>query len=300
MGGLLLLPIAIKELRNRMELHYGSKDIVITKSEWARIAFIGILNTTLSMTAYQLSLKFLPASVAAVLLASNPVVTVFLANWILKEQINIYNIITVLLTIVGVVFIIAPWNTTLSVVGLILMGIVIVTFSLYSVLGKKISGKLGGLAVNSLSAMMGGLFSFLLILLTNIPAVGDFLANNGLEFFDRVPIFEGYTAQIMPIVLWIWFFNTGFGFLAYFKGMEYTSAIEGSFVFLIKIFLGPLFSMFFLGETISGNMWIGMAFVFVGAVVGLIPGIRKLKAERARVQRLEEKAQVEQDAENLA
>lgn len=284
MGGLLLLPIALKELKGKMVQHYGSPKIKITAKEWGWIAVIGILNTTISMTAYQLALQHLPASAAAVLLASNPVMTVFLANAILKEEINIYNIITVILTIIGVVFIIAPWNTTLPTIGLILMGVVILTFSLYSVLGKKVTGKFGGLAVNSLSAMAGGLFSFFIMALTHIPAVADTATANGLGFFANIPFLQGYAPEIMFIVLWIWFFNTGFGFLSYFKGMEYTSAIEGSFVFLIKIFLGPIFSMILLKEVITGNMWIGMAFVFVGAIIGLIPGLRKLKAQRQQLE----------------
>lgn len=283
-GGLILLPIALKELKNRMLENTGSEKIAIPASDWVRIVFVGVLNTTVSMTTYQLALSHIPASVAAVLLASNPIVTVFLANWILKEPIKKNNIITVIFTIIGVAFIIAPWNVVLPTIGLVLMVVTITTFSLYSVLGKKVTNKYGGLAVNSLSGMAGGIVSFLIMSLTNIPAVSDFFTSQGLGFFASIPFFQGYTANIMLRVIWIWFFNTGIGFLCYFKGMEYTSAIEGSFVFLIKIFLGPIFSMITLKEVITNNMWLGMLCVFIGSIFGVYPGIRALIEERKQVE----------------
>lgn len=282
-GGVFLLPFALnylKKLDAKMKESGNPNGLSIEKRDVRDFIITGFLNVTFSMTLYQAALALIPASAAAVLLCTNPVFTTFIAYFLLKEPISKNKIASIILSLIGIFIIINPTNLKLNPMGVILMGFVIVSFSLYSVLGKKTTIKFGGLVANSFSSIAGGITSFVFIALTNIPVIAQFFAAHGLQKFSAINLFGGYTLAILPIVLWIWFFNTGIGFLSYFKGMELTSATEASIAFFIKIFLGPTISMIFLGERITGQMSLGFVFVLLGSLAGLLPGLIEARKSR--------------------
>lgn len=273
-GGLFLLPFSIKYLKKYNVTESGKIDF---NRRDVLDAFILGLTITLSMTLYQAALALVPASSAAVLLCTNPVFTIFLAYFMLKEAIKKNKIASILFSIIGIVIIINPFDTKLSVSGLLMMIPVILLLALYSVLGKRFTNKFGGLVTNSFSLIAGGLIGFLFILITDIPAIAQFTAAHGMEKFSSINLFGGYSWHVLPVFIWICFFNTGIGYLCYFKGIELTSAAEASITYFIKIFLGPIISMIFLKETVGAMTAVGFAFVLLGSFAGLLPGLMETR-----------------------
>ncbi|WP_342433435.1 DMT family transporter [Neobacillus sp. FSL H8-0543] len=289
-GGLVLLPFALSYLKKKGIGFSEQSKVRITKSDVIELILCGLLNVTISMTLYQWALSLIPASAAAVLLCTNPVTTTFIAYLLIKEPITKNKIIMIVLSIIGVLIIIDPLNQSLDSMGLILMMLTVITFSLYSVIGKKSTIKLGGIAANSFTSIIGGVTTFIVIFMTNIPAVGNFMLSVNMEKFAFIDLFQGYSWSIMPIVLWIWVVNTGIGFLCYFKGMELTSATEASIVFLLKITIGPIISMIFLKEVISLNLALGMVLTTIGTLVVLLPGLKDIFRQRKDVSELNKNA----------
>ncbi|UUX35081.1 DMT family transporter [Fundicoccus culcitae] len=279
-GGLVLLPFAIKHLKKNDIGTKSTNKIQLTSRDIFDIVLCGILNVTISMTFYQMALALIPASVAAVLLCTNPVTTALFSRWLFKEPLTKNKLWMIVLSLIGVFIIVNPFGQPLNMTGLFYMLITVITFSLYSVIGKRTTQKLGGLAANSFTSIIGGLVTFVFIFATNIPAIGDFFAANGFPVLSYINLFGGYTLESMPWVIWIWVVQTGIGFLCYFKGMELTSATEASVCFLLKITLGPIISSIFIGETITLNLAIGMVITSIGSIVVLYPGLKQIFAER--------------------
>ena len=97
-------------------------------------AFLGFVGMAISMSLYQLSILYANASVVAVLFSSNPLFVLVLAYLILKEPIHIRNIVALILDIIGIIFIIDPWNMHVEVLGVVLTLSATLLFALYTVL----------------------------------------------------------------------------------------------------------------------------------------------------------------------
>lgn len=279
-GGLVLLPFALGYLKKNGIGTKVTDKVQLTKRDIIDLVLSGVLNVTVSMTLYQMALALLPASVAAVILCTNPVTTALFSRMLFNEPLTKNKIIMIFLSLVGVLIIINPFGQPLNMTGVIFMILTVITFSLYSVIGKKATIKLGGLAANSFTSIIGGVVTFIFIFASNIPTLANFFIDLNFPNLANINLFGGYTWEAMPWVVWIWVVQTGIGFLCYFKGMELTSATEASVCFLLKITLGPIISMIFLGEVITMNLALGMVITSIGSIVVLYPGLKQIFEER--------------------
>lgn len=264
-GGLALLPFALNALRK--------KNISVSLNDFYFFAFLGLLGTVISMGLYQLAVQYTEASVVAVLFSSNPVFVTILAFILLKEVIHKNNIIALILEVIGIIVIINPLNTKLSVPGVTLSIISTLVFALYGVSGKKKCAKYGGIVVTCFGFIFGSIEMLLLIALTHISLISSAFSSSGLNVFSNIPIFKGYSWHLLPILAFICIVNTAIGFVCYFKAMENTSAQLTSLVFFFKPILAPIFALIILHEVIPLNMIIGILFILIGSLSSILPDL---------------------------
>ena len=270
-GGLILIPFAISALK-RKQTGLLFKDL-------GMFACLGLIGVLVSMSLYQMSVESTPASVVAVLFSSNPVFVTIFAFFLLKEQIHKNNVLALILEVVGILIIINPLHTKLSISGVLLAIASTLFFALYGVVGKRKCAQYGGVVVTCFSFLFGGLEMLLMIGLSNVPAISSALASAGMDLFASIPLFSGYSWDNLAIVAFICLVNTGAGYAFYFKAMEETSAQQTSLVFFLKPIGAPLLSLLILHETISFSMFSGILFVLVGSLCSILPG---LLAQRRR------------------
>ncbi|MBH7796281.1 EamA family transporter [Clostridioides difficile] len=237
-GGLVLLPFAVKRLR--------ALSLSITKSDLKYFAFLGFMCVVVSMSLYQLAVLNTKASVVAVLFSCNPVFVMLLAYLILKEKIYRHNVISLILEVLGIIVIINPLHTKLT---------------------------LGGIVVTCFSFIFGSLEMLILVLLTKINFIADILNKNKLHVFANIPIFSGYTLHNMPIMIYVFVFVTGVGYALYFMAMEATSTSLTSLVFFFKPVISPILALLILKEIIPINMVIGILLIVIGSIISIIPTI---------------------------
>lgn len=128
-GGLILLPFALNELKKK-KLHLKLKDLI-------PFLWIGFIGVTVSMTLYQMAVSYTEASVVAVLFSSNPLFVMLFAYLFIGEPIFKRNIMALILDIIGIVFVINPLRMKLSPVGVVLTLLSTLLFAVYGVCGKK-------------------------------------------------------------------------------------------------------------------------------------------------------------------
>ena len=269
-GGLVLLPFAVKKLQK-----LKAEDVHMEQSDLLYFAFLGFVGMVISMSLYQLSLLHANASVVAVLFSSNPLFVLVLAYLILREPIHIRNIAALLLDVVGIVFIIDPWNMHVEMLGVVLTLSATLVFALYTVLGKRKCAKFGGLVVTCFGFLFGSIELIAVSLIGYIPPAADLLIANGLGKFAYVPFISGYTLENLPIVLFVYLGVTGLGFASYFIAMEKTSANTAALVFFFKPVLAPILAFFILHEQIPMNMIAGILLILAGSMTNLLPGLLK-------------------------
>lgn len=266
-GGLILLPFALNELKKK-KLHLKLKDLI-------PFLWIGFIGVTVSMTLYQMAVSYTEASVVAVLFSSNPLFVMLFAYLFIGEPIFKRNIMALILDIIGIVFVINPLRMKLSPVGVVLTLLSTLLFAVYGVCGKKQSKSYGGIVNTCFGFLFGSAEMMLMSLLTHISVIAGAFKAAGMTQFVSVPFFQGYSVHVLPQFLYVCIGVTGIGFASYFIAMEKTSANTASLVFFFKPILAPVMALVILGESISINRMFGILFILAGSLTNIIPAIIK-------------------------
>lgn len=242
-GGLILLPFALKDLKIK-KLH-------LTTEDYLYFLFTGTLCITIGMCIYQLGVLHTKASTVAIVFSTNPIFTIPFAALILKEKITKTTLISVGFSICGIFFILNPFHLGHDFGGILLALLSAIIFSLYSVIGKLRVSKYGSYISNSFTFLFGDLVLLIILLIT------------------KVPIISGINSSNLYVILYLGIIATGFGYVLYFLAMKETSAIAASTIFFIKPALAPILALLILHESIPLNSIIGIIFILMGSYISM-------------------------------
>lgn len=136
-----------------------------------------------------------------------------------REKIKLYKIVGLMFGVLGVIMISLNGMKQgfMNLKSPLLALLSAVLYGLYTVLGGKVSSKIGSLKMNSYSFLLGSLALLPFLVLYKVPVLK----------FD-------YSATFQIIYLSV--FVTGIAYLTYFKGLALTGASKGSLVFSLNPF----------------------------------------------------------------
>ena len=241
-GGLVLLPFAVKQLKRR-QVRLEGRDFLV-------LAGIGFIGVTISMSLFQLSVTMCNASTVSVLFCVNPFFTMMFAHFMTNESFNIRKAVILVIALAGIFFMLRPWDIQAgnTGIGMLLMIIAALFFGLYTVLGKVSQDRLGPIAQTSISFLFGAAFLLIMLLVTGRPVVAG-IADN------------------IPIVLYTGLMVTGLGYYCYFRAIEKSDASTGSFAFFLKPAIAPVIAVIVLHEVILWNTVVGIALVLTASLL---------------------------------
>lgn len=248
-GGLLLFIIVlIKE-----NAGIGKKDL-------AGVVLLGVINVAVSMSLLQLSL-YVPeakASVVAVIFSCNPVFVTIFASFLEREKIGLYKITGLAAGVLGIMIIFAPdFQTGVPGVKSPLLALAAsITFALYTVLGRRLTERIGSLKMNAYSFIAGSLVLLPFIYLSGRPVIS----------FDYA---------VWPQVLYLGVFVTGIAYFTYFIGLAVLGSGRGSLVFFIKPVLAGIMAAIMLHEKITVSLCAGTLLIIAGIFIVIRMGGRK-------------------------
>lgn len=292
-GGLVLLPLARNEIRKKKTVFRGA--------DAGFFLLTGFICVIVSMILFQLSVVYAPASTVAVLFSCNSVFVVLFAYLFLREHIHKHTIISIVVSVAGMLVIINPLHFVGSPVGVVCALGSAVTFALYNVIGRTRSDRFGGITLTCVSFLFGCAEMLVLIGISHIPSVAaGFAANKTLSMFSAVPVFTVVPPASLLGLLYVGVCVTGLGYTFYFLAMEATSAATASLVFYIKPILAPLFALLILHEAITGRMTIGIVLILIGSLIAFIPGIRPKKGVGLKEDVREIETEFEAEADETA
>ncbi len=268
-GGIALIPFAVASLKKH-NARLSGRDI-------AYFALTGFMCVSFSMVMYQMAILKTSASFVSVAFSANPVFVTILAALLLKEEIRANHIIALIIMIVAIVVIVAPWNNTLDPKGVVLTIAASLAFALYMVLGKKKTPAFGGIVVTCASILIGSLELLLILVIGQTAGGAVFFEGLGLNIFANVPLIPSLPGNAVWPFLYICLINSGAGYVCHMLSLEKTSASETNLVYFLKPILSPIIALIFLKEVITANMWLGIALFLIGSAVAVLPGIIALR-----------------------
>ncbi|RJP33437.1 MAG: hypothetical protein C4536_04180 [Actinobacteria bacterium] len=232
------------------------------------IALLGAVGVFLTFFLFHEGIESTSASAAAVIFSMNPVFTVLLASLVLRERLGALGWLGVGLGLAGAFAAITGFRfsgllSREDFLGSILVLVSAVTWSAYTVYGKRYSERYGSMALSFLTMLSG---SFLLAVLLTVQGGWGEMA--------------GYNLRAWAWLLYLGLITVGLGYILYFEGMRRVPASRGASLFYLKPVLALLLAHFALGEPISYTLLLASVMVAAGILLVTLPQDKVQKARR--------------------
>ena len=196
-------------------------------------------------------LKLIEASRAAIIIANNPIFIALFAAVFFKEKLNALKITGIIISVTGAIIAISKGNVLEILQGNLGIGEVyillcVVSWVIFSLLGKAVMTELSPLASVTYSSISGTVLLF-------IPALREGLADCMY-----------YSVSVWWNIFYLGFFGTALGFVWYYQGIKAIGPTRaGLFINFVPI-SALLLAFAVLGEPITPSLFIGTSLVIFG------------------------------------
>jgi drug/metabolite transporter (DMT)-like permease len=237
------------------------------KKDGLPIALLGAVGVFLTFFLMHEGIETTSASTAAVVFSMNPVFTVLIASLALRERLGLLGWLGVGIGLLGAFAAITGFKLSGlfsrdDFLGSLLVLISAVTWSVYTVYGKKYSERYGSLVLSFLTMVVGSVL--LSVLLTVQGGWGEM---------------AGYDLRAWVWLLYLGIITVGVGYILYFGGMRRVPASRGASLFYLKPILAVFIAYLALGEPISYSLLFASLMVAAGILLVTLP--REAKAKSA-------------------
>jgi drug/metabolite transporter (DMT)-like permease len=223
------------------------------------VILLGAVGVFLTFYLLHSGIESTSASTAAVIFSMNPVFTVLIASLALKERLGTLGWLGVLIGLAGAFMAITGFKFSglLSrddFLGSVMILVAAVSWSAYTVYGKKYSERYGALAISFLSMVVGSiLFSVTLSIKGGWNEMG------------------GYNLASWLWLAYLGIITVGIGYILYFEGLRRVPASRGASLFYLKPVLAILIAHFALDEPISYTLLLASILVAAGILLVTLP-----------------------------
>lgn len=256
----------------------GELRLVFSRELLPSLFLIGLFGTFFSSIFFFYGSTLTSGVNASILLQSEPVYSLFLSFFLLRELITRKQVGVTLLILSGTIIVL--YNGALSInIGDILVILTPLFWQLGHVLARKTLEKASSYVVTTSRVLYGGL---LLALLTLVSGLGEyqFLSDPGIMLMF---LFQGIIVYVGSMIVW-------YEAIGRINLSKATAIIAPYPVFSV------ILAWMFLGETVSVYQIAGLAVILVGLV--LLSKIRSEKREKEnkkQVERMREKSENERN-----
>ena len=241
-GGLLILPLAVKENRQLK--------ITLTRKDYLKFALAGFLNVCISMLFLQLSIFYGKAVLSAVIVSTNTLFVALFAFLFLRERISRLHIVGLGLGLLGLFFIIYGERVLLMQSRNLVLGVAFgvaaaLTFALYTVYSKQLVLRFGNLTTLCLAFIFGAILLF-----TYSAATGK-------------AILFAPTMKNITLILYLSAFVTGLAYILYFAAIKQIGAAKASLYFFLKPAVAAILAWLIHKETVNLMQFAGIVIIML-------------------------------------
>ncbi len=227
----------------------------LTRAQWAGTFVLGCLGVFAYNLFFMGALARLPASRAALIIALNPAITIAISAVVLKERLGARRWMGVGVALLGVAIVVSRGDFTSFATGGVGMGellmfAAVVSWAVYTILGRKVMGGLTPLAATNYAALWGTLLLGLL----------------AAPHFDTLHPTH-FDLPMVVSLLYLGVFGTALAFVWYYTSVKKLGAsVTSVFNNLVPVF-GVAISVLVLGEPLLVSMLVGGAVTIAGVMM---------------------------------
>jgi len=224
----------------------------LTRQQWLATFVLGLLGVFSYNLFFMGALELLPASRAALIIALNPVITIAISSFALRERLSARRWAGVAIALAGV-WIVISHGDVISIAsagvgrGELFMLAAVTSWALYTVIGRKVLTGLTPIAATNYAALFGTVMLGLL-------ASREFGSIHAAQF----------DWKMIAALLYLGVGGTALAFVWYYTSIKKLGAAVASiFTNLVPVF-GVAISVAVLGEPLLPSMLVGGAVAIVG------------------------------------
>ncbi len=234
----------------------------LDRGHWGFMAAYGFVLAVFN-SIWTFSVQYNGAAVATVMAFSSPAMTAILSKIIFKEQFSAIKIISILLSLAGIVFVSgafdpSAWN--LNPLGIIFGLSTGLFFAIYNLQGKQASDT----KIDSWTALLYS-FSFATIFLFLFNIGSDLLITSQPVFTDMLWLGNSYSGWGLLFFLGVVPTLGGFGL--YTLSIRYLSPTTANLIATLEPAFTAIWAYFLLSEILTGTQLFGGVLVLVGVIL---------------------------------
>ncbi len=236
-------------------LKFRKLNLKFDKKDYPRLFLLALLCIPLNQLFFLTGIKLTYASHSGIIYSLNPVYAYIIAVLIKNEKFYFSKLFAIFLTVAGIVFVFYEGFTKTAAGGNVLKGDVlllfaVMTFSLYLTLGKTMLDKYGALKVSSFVFIWGCIF-YIPLFIYDLPNLTlAHLTYKGVIGYLFLTIIVSYLA-----------------YFAWYYALKSIAVSKITTLSNVSPLLTVLFSVIFLGETISIYFIIGGVITLIGVFI---------------------------------
>ena len=222
------------------------------------LLLLGLLNPGISYTLSLIGLVSIPASVATLLWASEPLIILGLAALVLREPVTLRLLVVMATGFIGVALV-AKVGAGFAVgsgdspAGVVLLLLAVICCAIYTVFSRKVSHSADPLATVALQQTAA--FAWAIALLSAGTPYGS---PSDIPALDVSIIVSAVFSGLMYYAAAYWLYISALRFVP--------AAVAGTYFNVIPVF-GVILAFVFLGERLSPAQWAGAATILLSAIM---------------------------------
>lgn len=222
----------------------------VSKSDFLTLLFLGVVGVFINQWSFFVGLQTADPTTSALVLATTPILTGFLAASFLKEKLTIRMLMGSIIAITGIYFVVTKGNSSTLHIdkGLLWIVVTMVTFAIMIIITRVLSRRVDPITITLYSNIVG--------LVVAIPFV--FL-------FDK-PIRVSMDLSVWSLLIGTAVVVHGISTLIWNNNIRYVDASKASILSNLEPFVAMITGFLLLYKPITGVEIIGSLFI-VGGVV---------------------------------
>lgn len=232
----------------------------LSRHVWLDILSVGLVGYGLSLGAQFVGTDLSTAVNGAVVTSATPAFVILFAVLLLHEKLTLQRLLAVVLASVGVFVIIDFSQASFSsdtFVGNLFLSVAALTWGLYSVLIRWVSGK-----YPEIDTLVITLISFLGGISLVLPA-------SFLELTQKTVALSDITIGIILGILFLGIVSTAIAMWLWNRAFVLLDASSASVLFFVQPISGAFLGWLFLGQKLTLNIWIGGLLIALGVLLSI-------------------------------
>ncbi|GGI13113.1 DMT family transporter [Gottfriedia solisilvae] len=230
--------------------------VSITKKQFITFFLLGSILYTLQSSFYFSSIKYIPASLAALILYLYPVFVAILSFFVNKEKLTKFMVISMIISLFGILLVLGTPTDHMNIFGISLALGAAIVYSIYIIVGGRVTLQVPPLVTSAFIALFAAI-SFLIVGLTT----------NTLQFHFS---FVGWLS-----ILCISIISSVISMASFFAGIKLIGPTKSAILSMVEPVITIIFSTILLNENMKLLQLVGGAIVLLGAALVVITSEKK-------------------------